>query len=249
MTDRPGIPFTVSSARVGRMNMGPGSVSIEDEAIVIVLHSASDDRPFRIALSVVESVVIDGAEVAVAIDDGTRLALMADGANGVEELCDEIIVRCRTIPEMTRALRAFGSRRGHRSARESGPSEQQRFFAPLLHARRVAVASREPTAAIRAFDSETLGRAIAAALESFAVERHGENGPARRALEAELVDLTEPLRDELNALGHAAEDARARVDDLRRWRAWSDQLRRTFEVADRVWMLVDGALDSIPWRE
>jgi hypothetical protein len=230
------------------MNLGAGSVAVDDDAITVVLSASPDDRPFRVPLSAVDAVVIDGAEVALAIDDGTRLALIVDGANGVSELREEIIARCRAIPEMTRALRAFGSRRGHGSARASGPGEQQRFFAPLLHARRVAIASSEPLVALRAFDAETLARAIAAAIESFAVERHGENGPARRALEAELVDLTESLREELVTLGQLAGDAKAAADDLKRWRAWADQLRRTFEIADRAWLAVDSALDSVPWR-
>lgn len=246
MTGEPG--FTVSAARVGRMNLGAARVAIDDDSLIIVIGGASDERPVTVALSAVRAVTIDGADVVLAIDDGSRLALMPDGEHGVTLLHGALLTHCRAIPELTRALRALGSRRGHGSARASGPAEQQRFFAPLLHARRVAVSSDEPTAALRAFDADTLGRAIAAALASFAIERHGENGPARRALEAELTDLAEPLRDELAALGELADDAKDDPADLRRWRAWSDQLRRTFEIADRVWLSVDGALDSEPWR-
>ena len=37
-------------------------------------------------------------------------------------------------------------------------------------------------------------------------------------------------------------------DDLRLWRAWAGQLSATFEIADRVWLSLDVALDSSPWK-
>jgi hypothetical protein len=38
------------------------------------------------------------------------------------------------------------------------------------------------------------------------------------------------------------------VDDLKLWRLWAAQVRMTFEVADRVWMLLDAALDAASTR-
>ena len=70
----------------------------------------------------------------------------------------------------------------------------------------------------------------------------------RRALEAELSDLAEPLMDALQALGDAGVSAGASLDDLRLWRMWAMQLRTAFEVADRVWPQLDVALDIAGYR-
>ena len=69
-------------------------------------------------------------------------------------------------------------------------------------------------------------------------------GPAQRALEAELVDATEPLFEALRSLSASATAAIGDIDDMRLWRTWSRQLSDTFETADRVWVMIDEVLDS-----
>jgi hypothetical protein len=150
------------------------------------------------------------------------------------------------LPELTRTLRAFGSRRGQRGPRTTAARDQQRFFAPLIDARKAALAATAPGATILAFDAQRLTTAITDALHGLVGERFAEPGPEQRALEAELLDLSEPLADALTALGEAAASAAADIDDLRRWRAWAAQLRATFEIADRVWMTLDASLDHLP---
>jgi hypothetical protein len=49
-------------------------------------------------------------------------------------------------------------------------------------------------------------------------------------------------------LRDAARDASASSDDLKLWRAWARQLASTFEIADRVWLSLDTALDASPWK-
>jgi hypothetical protein len=148
------------------------------------------------------------------------------------------------LPELTRTLRTFGSRRGQRGRRPNAASDQQRFFAPLVDARRVA--SKSPSAAetISAFESAALTRALDEAVRKFANERFAQNGPARRALEAELVDSAEPLHSALLTLGERASEARDEADAIRAWRAWALSLRNVFEAADRVWVALDEALDA-----
>lgn len=185
-----------------------------------------------------------GDEVQITLRDGTRIALASAGSR---QLRDDLFAQCRAIPELTRALRTLGSRRGQ-STRASSPAEQQRFFAPLLLARKTAIAAATPTAVLAAFDAATLSTLYNQTLREFAKERFAEAGPARRALDAELSDLAEPLMDALNELGDAATSASASIDDLRLWRAWAGQLRATFEAADRVWPTLDVALDPGPVR-
>ena len=103
-----------------------------------------------------------------------------------------------------------------------------------------------PEETIHAFDARRLNAAVSAALRALASERFAEQGPERRALEAELMDLNEPLAEAFTALGDAAVEAVEHIDDLRYWRAWATQLRDTFEVADRVWLTLDASLGRVP---
>ena len=153
------------------------------------------------------------------------------------------------LPELTHALRAFGSRRGHRSTRATAASDQQRFFAPLLEARRHAVTAGTPAAAIAAFDADALAAAFEAQLREFAAERYGDIAPARRALDAELIDLSEPLQAALDALRDAAREAAASSSTIcgcgARGRA---SFATTFEIADRVWLRSTPRSTQVRWK-
>jgi hypothetical protein len=247
MIDRAGVRGAVqlSATRIGRTELGGGIASIDDEALSVITGSSTDDAPLRIRLASIDAASLSGHELAVALRDGTLITFVSEHA---AKLHDHLLMRCRTLPELTHALRAFGSRRGRRGFRDSAPSDQQRFFAPFLEARRKAGGAGAPAAVIAAFDAASLITALEATLDTFAAERHGDYGPARRALHAELMDLSEPLRLALEALRAAATEATTGADDLRLWRIWAMQLRDTFEAADRVWLTLDVALDATPWR-
>jgi hypothetical protein len=243
MIDHARGPVLLTATHVGRTDLGAATAAIDDEALTIIPNQSADETSVRVRLSNIDGVSSSQGELSIALHDGTRLTLTCDAPL---ELHDDLLVRCRALPELTRTLRGFGSRRGSRGLRRSAHSDQQRFFAPLLDARRKAWGTREPAATIAAFDAASLATAFEATIASFATERHGDNGPARRALTAELTDLSEPLRDALDALRGAASEASAATDDLRLWRLWALQLRATFETADRVWLALDAALDASP---
>ena len=236
-------PFTLTSTRIGRTDLGPGTAMLDDDAILLVLRSAADGRSVRVPLSAIDGIAVDNGALTLSLRDGGYLSLVTDTPS---ELRDALGTHCRAIPELTRALRALGSRRGLRSGRPAAADEQRQFFAPLLNARREALASTA-TLAMSAFDPEPLERAIWCALQSFAAVRYGDNVSARRALEAELIDLAEPLRDVFEDLRASAAQVRIAPDDLRLWRIWRARVRATFETADRVWMSLDAALDATRW--
>jgi hypothetical protein len=242
MSDRQRVPIGVVGIRIGRTELGQASVTVADDALMFVVRDGERERPMRMRLAAIDSVSPSEGGITLALRDGSRLTMTSDSAG---ELRDIILAHCRVLPELTRALRALGSRRGSRAVRTSGPSEQIRFFAPLLDARRRAVEADSPLAALEAFDSAPIARAMAAAIHAFAAERCGPDGPAKRALEAELVDLSEPLESAFERLRHASERAGTSLDDLRTWRAWAAELRATFEVADRIWLALDAALDGV----
>jgi hypothetical protein len=243
MTDRSLSPISATAVRIGRTNLGGGNIVLEDDGISVLFRSTGDE-PVRITVESIESVAVLGNELTLTLNDGAKVAFSATGS--ASQFANAILTRCRALPELTRTLRTFGSRRGTRSTRESSAADQRRFFAPLLEARRVAGGTRVPAAAIAAFDAPTLRQTLIRVLRQFAAERQSEEGPVRRALEAELDEIIEPLMAAIAALGDAAEDARVAVDDLRMWREWAGQVRATFEAADRVWISLDAALDAAP---
>ena len=232
-------------ARVGRTELGETTVTVDEDYLHLVGGDGSTERSARATLASIDAVTQEGKDVIVRLRDGTIVVFSSAGAL---ELRAELLTRCRVLPELTHALRAFGSRRGHRSVRATAAADQRHFFAPLLEARRRAVSATTADAAMAAFDADALATSVEQQLRGFAKERYGAHAPAQRALEAELIDLSEPLQLAFDGLRDAARDASASADDLRLWRAWARQLAATFEIADRVWLSLDTALDASPWK-
>ena len=245
MSDRSRAPIAVTATRIGRTDLGAGNVVIDDDSITVIVRSSDGEKHIRMPLVSVDAVVRGAGEVSLDLRDGSRITLVSEAA---DRMGHDVLLRCHALPEVTRALRAFGSSRGRRGSRGTAASDQQRFFAPLLEARRKAGGAGGPAAVMASFDAAILKQSFSEVLAAFCVERYADVGPARRALEAELSDLTEPLQIAVQALGDAAARATAALGDLRLWRVWSDQLRDTFEVADRVWVALDDALDAPPWK-
>ncbi|MFN2566855.1 MAG: hypothetical protein ABR499_17800 [Gemmatimonadaceae bacterium] len=147
------------------------------------------------------------------------------------------------LPELTLALRTLGSRRGRRG----DGNEHERFFAPLLEARRGAARAGDLEAAVMAFDAARLTASLDKTLRALAADRApAGRAPARRALEARLQERVEPLREAVGDLGELADALLAADEDARpeAWRRWADQLRRVFACADRCWPGVDAALEA-----
>ena len=153
------------------------------------------------------------------------------------------------LPELMLSLRSFGSRRG--APNESGTldAEQERFFAPLLDGRRAAAQAVSGPQVVAAFDSPRLAALGEAGVRECAAARFATQAPARRALEAELFEIIEPLRDALTVLASLAEripfEQNARVAD-EEWALWLAQLRVVFRVADASWPALRDALASSP---
>jgi hypothetical protein len=241
MADTPRGTIVVSAARVGRAELGEAAATIDDDALTLLSRSTGGERTLRIPIGAIDTVTVDGDEVVVCVRDGRQVSMTGSGA---AQLRGEIVARCFALPELTRTLRTFGSRRGQRGRRPGAAADQQRFFAPLVDARRTASKGKSPADTIAAFESAALTRALEDALRRFAIERFGQNGPARRALEAELVDSSEPLQAAVRSLGERASEAKERADEIRAWRAWAQALRDVFEAADRAWIVIDSALDA-----
>jgi hypothetical protein len=148
------------------------------------------------------------------------------------------------LPELTRALRAFGS------PRRSAGSLQSLFFHPLLEARRRAADARDAAACLRAFDCAELERGLQRVIERIVSGWPDGRPAARRALRADLFERVEEYRRaiavlaELGAAALAADDARK----LESWRRWTVQLAATYGAADRGWMNLRLVSDAVATR-
>jgi hypothetical protein len=145
-----------------------------------------------------------------------------------------------SAPEVARGLRSLGTVRG------GSGDLQRRFFGPLLLARRRLEEPEAPEWRLSQFHATELSRRLQESLHALAADRFPGSPPHRRALEAELGEVTEVLFDRLRALDDAAEAVRGSVDGTRflAWRAWTGQLRAVFVEADGAWTRVLSALHA-----
>jgi len=153
------------------------------------------------------------------------------------------------LPELMLSLRSIGSRRSWPNDAVALEDEQQRYFAPLLDARRTAANALTRSQVIVAFDGRRVTALIDATIRAFAAERFAARAPARRAFEAELFEIIEPLRDALQSLRALADPAGAAEDSPElqsRWPLWLAQLRVVFRVADSSWPALSKALTGSP---
>src|SRR5437764_253653 len=164
----PSTKFIVA-ARVGRVDLGETTVMIDEDSLNVVATDADAERGVRVPLTSVDGVALSEGEIVVRLRDGSSITFVAQVAPALHE---HILSCCRVLPELTHALRAFGSRRRHRSTRATAASDQQRFFGPLLEARRLAVSAGTATAAMAAFDADGPSTAVASELRGLAGERY-----------------------------------------------------------------------------
>ena len=204
-----------------RIDASAGEITIRASAIDGVAY-----RDARLTLYLREDEV-------VTVEGSQRLAVIARAlASGV----------C-ALPELTRQLRGLGSRRGRPG------SEHDRFFAPLLAARKKCERAADAPARIRSFDAAAIGAAITEAIAALAKGRYPSSAPDRRALEAEMLELTEPLMASLDRLRTASTRATGEMGGERSfvvWRDWCAAVGDVFERADASWMAFGPVLAAAP---
>ena len=152
------------------------------------------------------------------------------------------------LPELMLSLRSIGSRRSQPTALPELVEEQERYFAPLLDARRAAAKAATHAQVIASFEGRRLTALIDASIRAFATERFAARASARRAFEAELFEIVEPLRNQMQSLRDVAErwsEAGGSAQQAR-WSLWLEQLRVVFRVADSSWPTLAEALASAP---
>ena len=218
---------------------GAATLAVGREGIAITL---PDARPHRRPPRVYAYTVMDGVRIeALPGTDRALLTVYLVGGD-VAELTGPIAAMravshavedaACVLTEQTLALRALGSPRANPG------SDHDRFFAPLLDARRAAERARGALGRVAAFDARVMARRLDDAVAAFAAERFPDSPPDRRALEAELRDLAQRAASALDRLGAAAAAVAAAGDDVRfaRFREWSAAVRELFAATDAAWI-------------
>ena len=242
MIDREhGASYALTSVKLDRATLGPGTALVDDDVLrLLLLDSPTGEKALQIRYDAILGAAMGQGSVIISCRDGRSL-VAATGEPGAFR--GRLLAACRALPEVTRALRALGSRRGARRGRVASSDAEARFFAPLIEARRGSMEARDAESVIAAFDAVRLARVIEGVVREFAERLAGGHPARRRALEAELTDATEELSAALTALKATAALAAADVDDLGRWRAWAAAVQSVFEAADRTWQAIEPILE------
>jgi hypothetical protein len=154
-----------------------------------------------------------------------------EARHGLEHAWVELISRTCPIPELARAHRLLGSRRG------GSVDAQARFLAPLLQARKRLEEAADLESRIAAIDAGALRDRIIAALQGISKDAYPSSHPDRRGLEAELEDVMAPLFTEIDAMDSAATHFRTAPEAIRfiAWRRWVFTVENAFAYADARW--------------
>ncbi len=233
--------YAVTTITVGRKKLGPATVLVDEDVLRVLLTDAgAGEKALQVRYDSISSVTSSEGSVTVECRDGRTLVAASDDASALRQA---LLSACRSLPEVTRALRALGSRRGIGGTRRNPGDREGRFFSPFISARRASMDARDARGVIAAFDTKELARSLQATIAVFA--REGATGhPARqRALEAELADGVEALEQSLDRLRDLAAQAITDVDDLARWRSWASGVQHVFEAADRAWVSIELTMD------
>lgn len=245
-------PLTVWGIDRGREFGGAGWLEVSDDGVAVLVASARQPAAaaavagrYFYPLAAIDGARVDALSSASSGDARAQLTVFLGGGDVVEATGAPGAVRALgrrledaacALTEQTLPLRGLGSHRANPG------SDHDRFYGPLLAARRAAEHAATAVARVDAFDAPAIARALDRTLAAFAAERFPSDAPDRRALEAELRELAAPMHAALARLAEAAAATRAAPDDARflRWRAWALVVRDVFAAADDAW------LESLP---
>jgi hypothetical protein len=229
--------FVLDSVTVAGNRLGPATALVDEDVLrVLLLDAPTGEKTLQVRYESIVGVATGAGSVVITSRDGRDIAASTKDASSFRL---RLLAACRALPEVTRALRALGSRRGARGTRRNPTDQEASFFAPLIAARRASMEARDAGGVIAAFGAKRLAQEIAATILAFAVAQAAGHPARRRALEAELGDASDQLTLALTDLEQVAALAISDVDDLGRWRVWAAGVQRVFEAADRSWVAIE----------
>jgi hypothetical protein len=236
----PPLDVTIWTLWHGREVAGLGTFDLLADAVSVQVPNA--DADLSIALSGLDGARVSPNHLTLYPTTGDVIELNGEG---LEDLGRELRGRVCTLPELTLALRGLGSARAY-----PGP-DHDRFFAPVLAARRSAAQATDPGGRMSAMRAPALAAEVERVLHEFAVARYPNDPAERRALETVFEDLSAPVRSSLAELDKAARAVTAASDDAAFvwWRAWAAECRAVVTQLDRCWLTIAPILKQTPIPE
>jgi hypothetical protein len=154
-----------------------------------------------------------------------------ESARGLEFEWVQLVERACPVPELARAHRMLGSRRG------GSQDAQAKFLAPLLQARKRVEDAKDLESRVAALEARALRERIDTALRAIAKDAHPASAPDRRGLEAELDEAMAAFFAGLMAMDSAAQTFRSAPEAIRflAWRQWVEAVSSAFTLADTGW--------------
>jgi len=189
--------------------------------------------PWRLALDGIDGVSLGPSQLTLYLASGDVLDLSGDDALRV--LGAQLVDRACAMPELTRALRAFGSRRGSPGA--SHDASHDAWFAPILSARRAIEGVTDPLRQVELLNADRLAESMTKVIAELAAIQAPTDLPAQRAIEAVLEEAAEPLFVAITRMALAADALRGGALDTRMadWRRWVATVRAVFVAIDDSW--------------
>lgn len=231
------VSFRLVSATLGGVLLGPGTALVDEDVLrILLLDPPSSEKALQFSYDAIVGVAMGAGSIIVSLRDTRGLVATT---NEPSALRARLLGACRSLPEVTRALRALGSRRRVGGTRRHPSDKEARFFGPLIAARRASMDARDAAGVIAAFEPRKLATQLSSVIVEFAAEQGAGHPARRRALEAELGDAVEGLSVALTGLDELAARGSSDVDDLARWRSWAAGVQHVFEIADRSWIVIE----------
>lgn len=221
-----GIRARVIGIVQGRELDAQATVALEQNSIVLHWDNAS---PWQIDLDGLDGIMPRANQLTLYLSSGDVLELTENEA--LRQLGANVLDRACAVPELTRGLRALGSLRN-----TPGPAHD-RWFAPLLAARRSVAGITDAERQVALIDAAHIAQHLRRVMSEIAKEISPAHAAMQRAIEAALNEESEATFVALERLAFAADVLRSSPLDTRLvdWRRWMQALREVFVAADQSW--------------
>src|SRR5579862_5584496 len=194
------MPFAVNVWTLwhGTEVVGAGVLDLFGPEVRVTVSSAAAEM--HVPVSALDGARVSGNHVTLFASTGDLVELDGDALEGFGA---DLRAQAFTLPELTLALRGLGSARAF-----PGP-DHDRFFAPILAARRAAQRATDAAGRLAALRAPALAAELERVLHEFAVARFPSDPSERRALETVFEDESAPVQSALTRLEEAARDVSA----------------------------------------
>ncbi|MBC8088863.1 MAG: hypothetical protein H7Z40_16485 [Phycisphaerae bacterium] len=202
------------------------TVTLAAHAVVLSWDNAA---AWQLDLDGLDGVMPRPNQLTLYLSSGDVLELTENDA--LRQLAANVLDRACAVPELTRGLRALGSLRG-----TPGPAHD-RWFAPLLAARRAVAGISDAERQVALVDAANVAQQLRRVMTEIAREMAPTHPAMQRAIEASLHEESESTFHALERLALAADVLRTSTLDTRLvdWRRWMKALREVFVAADQCW--------------